>query len=184
MHYALQNDVGVDNYIGATLGKVYCGVVGSLTRHEYSVMGPSVNLAARLLSKSNHPGILVDDNIRREAMDWGTFCAFPAMKAKGYSYLVPVFQPIAATETRWGKVNPHFVGRENEMEQVCSIAHDMTLSEGPCRVFFVWGETGSGKSDFLVQTIARVRKSIFTSRKRLIIARNVANEGDVLIPFR
>ena len=184
IHYALQNDVGVDNYIGATLGKVYCGVVGSLSRHEFYVMGPSVNLAARLLFKSNHPGILIDDNMRKEAMDWGTFTAFPPMKAKGYKNLVPVFQPMAATETRWGKLNPHFVGRQKEIKQVCAVAREMAMSEGPCRMHFVWGESGSGKSDFLVQSVAIIRRAIFTSRRRLVLARSVGNEGDVLIPFR
>lgn len=184
IHYALQNDLGVDNYIGASLGKVYCGVVGSVRRHEFAVMGPSVNLAARLLSKSNHPGVLVDDKVRREAIDWGTYYGFPPMKAKGYKDLVPVYQPTSATESRWGKVNPHFVGRKNEINQVSAVAKDMSMSEGPCRMMIVWGDSGSGKSDFLVQTVSVVRRMIFTSRRRLILTRNVGNEGDVLIPFR
>ena len=184
IHYALQNELGVDNYIGASLGKAYCGVVGSLRRHEFAVMGPSVNLAARLLSKSNHPGVLIDDHIRSEALDWGTFFEFPPMKAKGYKHLVPVFQPTSATESRWGKVNPHFVGRKSEMQRVSAIARAMAVSEGPCRILVVWGDSGAGKSDFLVQTVSLVRRLIFTSRRRLILTRNVGNEGDVLIPFR
>ena len=184
IHYALQNDLGVDNYIGASLGKVYCGVVGSVRRHEFAVMGPSVNLAARLLSKSNHPGILVDGQVRQEAIDWGTYYEFPPMKAKGYKDLVPVFQPISATESRWGKVNPHFVGRKNELNRVSAVAKDMAVSEGPCNMMIVWGESGSGKSDFLVKTVSVVRRLIFTLQRRLILTRNVGNEGDVLIPFR
>ena len=35
--------------IGVTTGKVFCGLVGSPYRHEYSVMGASVNLSARLM---------------------------------------------------------------------------------------------------------------------------------------
>ena len=61
IHYTLQNDLGVDNYVGATLGKAYCGVVGGVKRHEFAVLGPSVNLSARLLSMPNHPGILIDE---------------------------------------------------------------------------------------------------------------------------
>lgn len=34
--------------IGITSGPVYCGIVGSVERHEYSVMGSAVNLSARL----------------------------------------------------------------------------------------------------------------------------------------
>ena len=42
IHNALQNDLGIVNYVGITLGKVYCGVVGGIKRHEFAVLGPSV----------------------------------------------------------------------------------------------------------------------------------------------
>eukprot|EP00057_Strongylocentrotus_purpuratus_P032080 XP_786579.3 PREDICTED: adenylate cyclase type 10 [Strongylocentrotus purpuratus] len=35
--------------IGVTTGKVFCGVVGHNERHEYTVIGPKVNMAARLM---------------------------------------------------------------------------------------------------------------------------------------
>ena len=47
MHNALQYEMGIECRIGATFGDVYCGAVGGEKRHEYAVMGPSVNLAAR-----------------------------------------------------------------------------------------------------------------------------------------
>ena len=184
IHYALQNDLGVDNYVGATLGKVYCGIVGGIKRHEFAVLGPSVNLAARLLSMPNHPGILINNDVRREAMNWGNFLSFPPMKAKGYSDLVPVYQPLTANEARWGKVNPRFVGRRLEIKKVCKLAQEISIKQSPAKMFLVWGESGSGKSNFLVQTVAIVRKVLVTSKKRVIVTRNVSNDGDALIPFR
>lgn len=47
VHNALQFEMGIECKIGATFGDVYCGAVGGEKRHEYAVMGPSVNLAAR-----------------------------------------------------------------------------------------------------------------------------------------
>ena len=176
--------MGVDNYVGATLGKAYCGVVGGIKRHEFAVLGPSVNLSARLLSMSNHPGILVNNDVRREAIRWGNYLSFPPMKAKGYSEPVQVYQPLTATEARWGKVNPHFVGRKSEMRRVCRLAQEMALQQGPARTFFVWGETGSGKSDFLVKTVALMRKILVRLKKKVIITKNIGNDGDALIPFR
>ena len=35
---------------GVTVGSAFCGLVGARYRCEYSVMGPSVNLAARLMT--------------------------------------------------------------------------------------------------------------------------------------
>lgn len=40
--------------IGITSGRNYCGLVGSPWRCEYSVMGPSTNLAARLMVRANN----------------------------------------------------------------------------------------------------------------------------------
>ena len=36
IHHALLNELGVENRIGITFGKVYCGVVGGKKRHEYA----------------------------------------------------------------------------------------------------------------------------------------------------
>ncbi len=36
-------------FIGITTGKSFCGMVGSAQRSEYAVVGPSVNLSARLM---------------------------------------------------------------------------------------------------------------------------------------
>lgn len=47
LHNAFQFEMGIESRIGATFGDVYCGAVGGEKRHEYAVMGPSVNLAAR-----------------------------------------------------------------------------------------------------------------------------------------
>mmetsp|Transcript_20356 Transcript_20356/g.23384 ORF Transcript_20356/g.23384 Transcript_20356/m.23384 type:complete len:1580 (-) Transcript_20356:160-4899(-) len=183
IHYALQNNLGVDNYVGATLGKAYCGVVGSINRHEFAVLGPSVNLSARLLSMPNHPGILVSNSVRLQAMQWGSFLSFPPMKAKGYADPVPVYQPMTATEARWGKANPHFVGRKKEMKSVCKLANEMSTNQGRAKMFLVWGETGSGKSNFLVQTVALIRKILVISRKKVIVTRHICNDGDSLVPF-
>ena len=44
-------DLAAQTHIGLTSGTAFCGLVGAAYRCEYSVMGPSVNLAARLMSQ-------------------------------------------------------------------------------------------------------------------------------------
>jgi len=178
----LESELGVDNQIGATLGKVYCGIVGGVERHEFAVLGPSVNLSARLMAQKNHPGVLVDNEVRLKAKKLN-FIKFPSVKAKGYVDLVPVFKPLTAKETRWGKVNAKYVGRKKEMETVCSLAVEMSRAECKSNMFFLWGESGAGKSSFVVHTIVRVRKELFLKKKRPIITRNVCCECDTLVPF-
>jgi class 3 adenylate cyclase len=45
--------LGFDASVGIASGKAFCGLVGSDLRHEYAVMGPSVNLSARLMGAAD-----------------------------------------------------------------------------------------------------------------------------------
>lgn len=45
--------------VGITTGAAFCGVVGSRGRREYSVLGDSVNLSARLMQHSTKTGAKV-----------------------------------------------------------------------------------------------------------------------------
>ena len=101
LHNALQNELGIQNRIGATIGEVYCGVVGGTRRHEYAVLGPSVNLAARLMCLPQNPGILVDDAVRLVADRSFGFNALSPVAAKGYADLVPIFEPLSPLERSW-----------------------------------------------------------------------------------
>ena len=50
-------DQGLATQIGITSGTAFCGLVGAAYRCEYSVMGPSVNLAARLMCACEKHGV-------------------------------------------------------------------------------------------------------------------------------
>ena len=173
----------MDSRVGATLGKVYCGVVGGLDRHEYAVLGPSVNLAARLMASKNNPGVMVDDEVRKMAKGMN-FISFPPVKAKGYARLVNVYKPLTAKEARWGRVNPKFVGRKKEIDVIYKLAFSTTKKECPSKIVFVWGESGSGKSAFVVQAISNARKMFMMKKKSAVITRNISSEIDSLVPFR
>lgn len=75
-----------------TTGKAYCGLVGSLRRHEYAVMGPSTNLSARLMAKASMGQIICDSNIKNYDR-LHHFRSLGEVNAKGYSYPVPIYKP-------------------------------------------------------------------------------------------
>ncbi len=62
--------------IGVTVGKAYCGMVGSAKRHEYAVMGPSTNLSARLMCKAPPCGIICDIETRNRDRTRKFCCVF------------------------------------------------------------------------------------------------------------
>lgn len=162
---------------------MYCGVVGGIERNDFSVLGASVNLAARLMAQKNHPGIMVDKEVRSHAKRVN-FAAFPPVRAKGYSDPVPVYKPLTAKECRWGKANPNFVGRKEEMRKICRMALESSRKDRPSKMFFVQGDSGIGKSSFIVQAIVEIRKSFKVRMVDMLLSRNVCADGDSLVPFR
>eukprot|EP01033_Poteriospumella_lacustris_P017757 gene17757-12721_t len=87
------DELSVTASIGITSGKAYCGLVGSPERHEYAVMGPSVNLSARLMGKAGPGNILCDSEIRLRDRSH-KFQSLGEVQAKGYTHPVPIFQPV------------------------------------------------------------------------------------------
>ncbi len=180
---SLLEELGVKTRAGATFGKVYCGVVGGSMRHEFAALGPSVNLAARLMSpKTNSGVILVDKNVRLLTSQI-FFKPLPAVDAKGYADPVPIFEPVKSGENEWGHTKRYIVGREKEMKEIMLVAKDMTLTKMASKVLFVSAASGTGKSTLVVQSTERVRAMVKKMKKRVIVTRNISNDGDSRVPF-
>ena len=209
IHRVLYSELGVQSRIGATVGKTYCGVVGGVKRHEYAVLGPSVNLAARLMASPKNPGILVDENVRMLANQTFGFAALAPVIAKGYVDPVPIFEPLNTLERGWGKAKTNFVGRRVEVLKLVNVARAMANANLPARMMLFNGESGMGKvslccvkhgnSEFsailaanslfvktatVVHGIEQIRKIMQSSRRRLIITKHVSKDCDQLVPFR
>lgn len=59
-------DQGLSASVGVTTGVVFCGVVGATMRKEYTVLGDTVNLSARLMQYAcnNGGGVVCDQQVR------------------------------------------------------------------------------------------------------------------------
>jgi hypothetical protein len=183
IYNALQMELGIQCKIGATIGEAYCGVVGGVKRHEYAVLGPSVNLAARLMTSKINPGILVDNRVRMMANKSYGFNALPPVQAKGYVEPVPIFEPLSPLERAWGRIQPNFVGRKEEIMEIMSMARDMVLSESPSKLVLVESASGMGKTTMVAHCIEHIRKLMGANKRRLIVTKNVSKESDSLVPF-
>ena len=183
---ALETELRVECKIGATFGDLYCGAVGGENRHEYAVMGPSCNLAARLMASPKNPGILVDNAVRRIASRSYCFNALEEIYAKGYKELVPIFEPLAPLERGWGRLIPNFVGREKEIERMALVAKDMYQTvNADAIVVMVSAPNGMGKSAFLahaINGIDYIRRKV-VAKKTLAIAKHAARDCDSQVAF-
>jgi class 3 adenylate cyclase len=183
IHHALKMELGIDSKVGATIGEAYCGVVGGVKRHEYAVLGPSVNLAARLMASSMNPGILVDNHVRMMANRSYGFNALPPVVAKGYSDPVPTFEPLSTLERNWGKILPNFAGRKEEIQKIMKISTDMLRPRTPCRFVAVESKSGMGKSSMVAHALEHVKRTITPNKYGLTVIKNVSKESDTLVPF-
>lgn len=93
---------------GICTGTVFCGVVGSTKRAEYSVAGSCINLAARLMARAKPGQIWCDTVTKTEAESLGhiRFDQFPSMPFKGFDQPVDIFGPSMATASSSNATSP------------------------------------------------------------------------------
>jgi class 3 adenylate cyclase len=184
IHNALKTELEVDNKIGGTFGDAYCGAVGGLHRHEYAVMGPTVNLAARLMCSSDNPGILVDNAVRKMACKSYGFNALDPVIAKGYKDPVPIFEPLSPLERTWGKIHPNFAGRKEEIKTILNIAREMARrNDAPPKLVMLASSSGMGKTALVAHAIEHTRKMMSGSSQQFLIAKHVSKTTEAMVPY-
>jgi class 3 adenylate cyclase len=148
--------------IGIAVGNVYCGLVGSSHRCEYAMMGASVNLAARLMSKCSMGKILVSQAVRVAAMGHFQFEEHAAIKMKGFKLPVPVFEPtgrFSANQQNFkvavNQKNHHFVERLSSLQALSAAFEEFhTLAAGDAttvEAHIVDGGSGMGKTAVITE---------------------------------
>jgi hypothetical protein len=176
-------ELGIESKIGCTVGEAYCGVVGGVKRHEYAVLGPSVNLAARLMASKTNPGVLVDNRVRVMSNRSFGFNALEPVKAKGYSEPVPIFEPLGAIERKWGRILPNFAGRKEEILTIMRTTAEMLRSNSDSQMIMIESKSHAGKTALLAHAIEHVKRRIGKDNKKLLVIKNVSSESDALVPF-
>lgn len=160
--------------LGVSFGECFCGEVGPPVRSDYVVMGPEVNMAARLMGKAPNRGTLVSKRIFTHSKKFIRFLKSEEIQVKGKDGYFHAFIPqtrierqnLEITEPQQPFVN--MPSRQNAMNSLL-LVKDRAEKQDPT-IVFVSGGPFLGKSRLIDEVTAnasndgfRILKSFRTS---------------------
>jgi class 3 adenylate cyclase/tetratricopeptide (TPR) repeat protein len=148
VHATLQIASPFPLHIGVATGGVFAGDLGARTRRVYTVMGDTVNLAARLCGAAAPGQALITERLAVEAEFSAT--ALEPIELKGKSQPTTAYllgDPTAGTTTLSDQLLP-LIGRDAEFSQLSALLATATAGRG--RVVDVVGRSGVGKTRLLL----------------------------------
>ncbi len=151
---------GLKGSIGLTTGRVFCGLVGTDRRREYTFLGNSVNLAGRLMSLALQQenmiardgiAVLCDRSTYEAAKNRAEFEALPPQRVKGRNELVDLFYPLREKKAVRSKTD--LIGRKEEKALLVNAIQELQRGT-QFQAIILHGEAGIGKSR-LMDELAR-----------------------------
>ena len=140
---------------GCNTGVVMVGSIGDNLRMDYTAVGDTSNLAARLEQLAIPGTILMSDTTARLVQDEVHLEVLESAYVKGKAEPVAVYTVLgrglrrSALETRLGHVLSHFVGRSREMQALHELLAQVERGQG--QVVGLVAEPGMGKSRLLYE---------------------------------
>ncbi|MBI4852981.1 MAG: AAA family ATPase [Acidobacteria bacterium] len=159
MQETLKN-LGLRSSIGVTSGLTFCGSVGSSLRREYTVMGDTVNLAARLMQAATDD-ILCDDLTAKAAFGRLNFTPLAPLKVKGKIDPIAIYRPsllkTKKAKTTINKTKIEIIGRSKEKALLKEKLQLLKQNHQGSRLI-IEGEAGIGKSRLVEEIILQAQE--------------------------
>jgi class 3 adenylate cyclase/tetratricopeptide (TPR) repeat protein len=141
--------------VGAHRGHVYAGQVGTSRRATYTVMGDTVNIAARLAAAAPAGGVLASSPLLDRSRTLFTVTTARPVPARGRAepvIAVDVGEEVGPRPVGPGSELP-FAGRAREIGRLTTVLDGLRSGRGSTVV--VTGPTGVGKSRLIDEALAR-----------------------------
>jgi class 3 adenylate cyclase/tetratricopeptide (TPR) repeat protein len=141
--------------IGLNSGMVVVGSIGDDLRMDYTAMGDTTNLAARMETSAQPGSVLVSGNIYRQTKEFFEFQSLGEIEIKGKGEPIEAYQLLRPTQVQTriaastAKGLTRFMGRSREMETLTEAFEKVRTGEG--QVVGLAGEAGVGKSRLLLE---------------------------------
>jgi class 3 adenylate cyclase/pimeloyl-ACP methyl ester carboxylesterase len=141
--------------MGLNTGAVVVGKIGDNLRMDYTAVGDTTNLAARLLALAEPGQILVSEDIAKVVSPYFVLQPVGEVSVKGKTLPVRPYRVEAARSVR-SRLEAEsergltpLVGREHELALLQGTFADVQAGQG--QAVFVYGEAGIGKSRLLLE---------------------------------
>src|SRR6202521_5616069 len=164
-------------HVGIASGDVVAGTLGRPDAHDYTVLGDSVNLAARLVAAAGPGQTLLSDGVYRALSGRGAWDALGEIQLKGFEAPTRAWrlrglsgEPLAATRSS-------FVGRGAELEQFRSVL-SACVGRRSGQVVYVRGEAGIGKTRFVEEMRRFAEAAGFVTHRGLVLDFGVGKGQD------
>jgi predicted ATPase/class 3 adenylate cyclase len=150
----IEGGVDLPVRIGVNRGDVFAGDIGPPYRRTYTVMGDTVNLAARVMSKAEPGEILATEGVLERSPTRFETTALAPFMVKGKAKPVQAFGvgPVLGAKTTATVESLPLVGREAELAALLAAVASLDRNRGA--VAEIVGEPGLGKSR-LVEELRR-----------------------------
>lgn len=167
-------------HVGIASGQVVASGTGSDSHREYTVIGDSVNLAARLQGLAGPGETLISGSVQRQLAGRFATTRLGPRKLKGIERPVEVWRIDAALEPSGERRGTPFVGRRAELGQCRAILQEV-VATGDGQTILLRGPAGIGKTR-LAEEVARVARECGFSVHRSLVLDFGSRKGQAAVP--
>lgn len=134
--------------VAITEGKVFSGFIGNETRSTYTNIGSTVNLAARIVNKSDWGKILVSESVYIQTTTAFSFSQKLDFNLKGLNEPQCVYELAPVQDTNAEIKENTLFGREENFDKIKAFTTSL-FNDNKSGIYQIWGAPGIGKTAFI-----------------------------------